>query len=66
MSKYKVTHSPPGSVDTVDEEVEANAVRPINAGDTHFIAFVQMGPGEAEDTRLVLPADTIYRVEKIS
>jgi hypothetical protein len=65
MSKYRVTHSPPGSVDTVDEEVEANAVRPIDAGDSHFLAFVQLDPGAAEDARLLLPAATIYRVEKI-
>jgi hypothetical protein len=65
MSKYRVTHSPPGSVDATDEEVEANVVRPIDAGDSHFLAFIWVDITGDDDIRLILPASTVYRIEKV-
>ena len=64
MSKYKVTHKPIDDMDHVIEDVDANAIRPIDAGNAHFLAFVWESSA-ADDVRLILPAGTVHRVEKV-
>jgi hypothetical protein len=48
------------------EDIDANVVRLLSAGDRHFLTFVLADTQGYEDLRLLLPADTVYRVEKIS
>jgi hypothetical protein len=64
MSKYTITHKPIGATDSIDEEVEANAVSTIDAGNAHFLAFVWRSELN-DDVRLAIPATTVHRVEKI-
>jgi hypothetical protein len=63
MSKYMVTHEPHTGGERM-EDVEANNIKTIEAGDSHFLAFEWVA-GNGTETRLVLPADTIRRIEQV-
>jgi len=64
MAKFKITHLPPGAVHEVEEELEATTIQPIDAGDAHFLAFSWVS-GAGTDIRLILPAATVNRIEKV-
>jgi hypothetical protein len=56
----RVTHQPDESRQPLTDDVDANGVQPLDAGDRHFLVF-----SWNEEPRLVLPADTVLKVETV-